>query len=160
MEDAVAGDLSKARLKRVSSRPVWSLLVWGSSPVWHTKSVSELSSTMTHPASSLATTTAPSLAPRPAFLWAVATPDLRSQSTAASRSPSAAAKASTHFFIGAEVRARSSLISAVFGLVAIGRARHEARASRGKGRSMLRRSSMLRVLRVRGGDGLFVRGEG
>ena len=151
MEDAVAGDLSKARLKRVSSRPVWGLLVWGSSPVWHTKSVSELSSTMTHPASSLATTTAPSLAPRPAFLWAVATPDLRSQSTAASRSPSAAAKASTHFFIGAEVRARSSLISAVFGLVAIGRARHEARASRGKGRSMLRRSSMLRECCVRGG---------
>ena len=29
--------LSKARLKRVSSRPAWSLLVWGSSPAWHTR---------------------------------------------------------------------------------------------------------------------------
>ena len=27
--------LSKTRLKRVSSRPVWGLLVRGSSPVWH-----------------------------------------------------------------------------------------------------------------------------
>ena len=32
----VGGHLSKARLARVSSRPVWSLLVRGSSPVWPT----------------------------------------------------------------------------------------------------------------------------
>eukprot|EP00964_Phaeocystis_antarctica_P147608 scaffold114265_cov51-Phaeocystis_antarctica.AAC.2 len=30
-------ELSKARRKRVSSRPVWNLLVWDSSPVWHTR---------------------------------------------------------------------------------------------------------------------------
>ena len=27
--------LSRVRLKRVSSRLAWGLLVWGSSPVWH-----------------------------------------------------------------------------------------------------------------------------
>ena len=32
--------LSKARLKRVRSRPVWGLLVWSSSPLWHTASAS------------------------------------------------------------------------------------------------------------------------
>ena len=28
--------LSKARLRREGSRPAWGLLVWGSSPAWHT----------------------------------------------------------------------------------------------------------------------------
>ena len=59
------------------------------------------------------TASAPSLAPRPAFFCAATRPAFRRIVTASSTSLFAFSNASTHFFIGAEVRARSSLMSAV-----------------------------------------------
>jgi len=67
-----------------------------------------LTSTQATPAASAASTTAPSLACRSAFLCALATPALRSHAMASSRSPLVALSALTHSFMGAEVRSRIS----------------------------------------------------
>ena len=74
-----------------------------------TKSVSELTSTSTALPPSWALTMRPSAATRLAFLSALARPDLRSASAAASMSPPASVSAFLHSIMPAPVRSRSSL---------------------------------------------------
>src|SRR5271166_3354027 len=76
-----------------------------------TKSVSELTSTTTPTLSSTAMPTSPSAATRPLFLAALARPFLRSQSTAASMSPSVSLSAFLQSIIPAPVFSRRSLTS-------------------------------------------------
>ena len=73
-----------------------------------TKSVSELTSTMTARLPSLATAMRPSAATRPAFLAALARPLVRSQSTAASMSPLVSVSAALQSIMPAPVLSRSS----------------------------------------------------
>src|SRR6202050_3929254 len=80
---------------------------WNSS-LRATKSVSELTSTTTALFAASATPMRPSAATRPAFLAALAKPFLRSQSTAASRSPPVSPSAALQSIIPAPVLSRSS----------------------------------------------------
>src|SRR5215470_2638321 len=73
-----------------------------------TKSVSELTSTTTPFWPSSARPMRPSAATRPAFLTALARPFLRSESTAASMSPSVSCSAALQSIMPAPVRSRSS----------------------------------------------------
>src|SRR5438067_2647054 len=77
-----------------------------------TKSVSELTSTTAPATPRVATPTRPSAATRPAFFAAAARPFLRSQSTAASRSPPLSPSARLQSIIPAPVLSRNSLTSA------------------------------------------------
>ena len=81
--------------------------LWKSS-FFATKSVSELISTATPRPSITATPTRPSAATRSAFLAAFASPLVRSQSTAASMSPSVSVRARFASIIPAPVESRSS----------------------------------------------------
>jgi hypothetical protein len=85
--------------------------VWKSA-LRETKSVSELISTTTPLLSAIAATTRPSAATRSAFLAALDRPFLRSQSTAASKSPSTAVSAALQSIMPAPVLSRSSLTRA------------------------------------------------
>ena len=73
-----------------------------------TKSVSELTSTTTPVPPATATATSPSAAVRPCFLAALASPLVRSQSTAASMSPLVSVSAFLASIIPAPVASRSS----------------------------------------------------
>ena len=73
-----------------------------------TKSVSELTSTMTALPGAVATPTRPSAATRPAFLAALARPLARSQSTAASMSPPVSVSAFLQSIMPTPVFSRSS----------------------------------------------------
>ena len=85
-----------------------------------TKSVSELISTATPLPPSTTTATRPSAAVRPDFLAALARPLVRSQSTAASMSPSVSVRAFLASIMPAPVLSRSSLtIAAVIAIVAL-----------------------------------------
>ena len=76
-----------------------------------TKSVSQLISTSTALPAPWATTMRPSAATRPAFLSALARPDLRSHSIATSMLPSFSTSAFLHSIMPAPERSRSSFTS-------------------------------------------------
>src|SRR5690242_17658011 len=139
-----------------------------------TKSVSQLSSTTAPALPSTTTSTAPWSAARPSRLLAPARPFLRSQSLAASMSPSVSASAFLQSIIPAPVALRSAatsfaLMSAIAGGVSlrVGRRRggrllggdRGRRATRGGlGARLARLARLGRLLRLGLGESLLARG--